>query len=312
MDRKAVQLSGAAAWALATRQHGAVTRGQLLALGFEGDAVTHRLERGRLHPTAWRGVYAVGRPQLSRLGLWMAAILSCGDGAVLSHRSAAALWGIRPAQQGVIEVSVPAGRLPRRAGIVTHRRARLGCDGMTTHNGIPVTTAVRTLVDLAVISRADDLEAAVNAADKLDLVSPGELRAALGKLAGQRGVAILRALLDRPTFAVTDSRLEQRFLPIVRRAGLPPPLTQRWVNGFRVDFYWPSLGLIVETDGLRYHRTPAEQTADRRRDQAHLAAGLTCLRFSRAQVVFEPQHVEATLAQVARRRARSAQLRTRA
>ncbi len=172
---------------------------------------------------------------------------------------------------------------------------------MTTLDEIPVTTPVQTLVDLATTIPEDDLEAAVNAADKLDLVTPHGLRAALDDLVGQRGVGILRALLERPTFAVTDSRLEQRFLPIARRAGLPPPLTQQWVNGFRVDFHWPGLGLVVETDGLRYHRTPAQQAADRRRDQAHVAAGLTCLRFSRAQVVFEAGYVAATLARVARR-----------
>lgn len=115
------------------------------------------------------------------------------------------------------------------------------------------------------------------------------------------GTAILRDLLDSHTFALTDSSLERQFLPIARRAGLPLPLTQQHLDGFRVDFYWPDLGLVVETDGLRYHRTAAEQTADRRRDQAHAAAGRVPLRFARAQVVFEPEHVEATLKRVARR-----------
>jgi very-short-patch-repair endonuclease len=100
---------------------------------------------------------------------------------------------------------------------------------------------------------------------------------------------------------MTDSETEQRFLPIARRAGLPVPLTQQWVNDFRVDFYWPELRLLVETDGLRYHRTPAEQAIDRLRDQVHTAAGLTCLRFTRAQVRFEPDHVQDVLTAVARR-----------
>jgi very-short-patch-repair endonuclease len=100
---------------------------------------------------------------------------------------------------------------------------------------------------------------------------------------------------------MTDTELERRFLPIARRAGLSRPETQAHVNGFRVDFYWPELGLVVETDGLRYHRTPAQQAIDRIRDQAHAAAGLTPLRFTRAQVRYEPSHVEATVAAVARR-----------
>ena len=112
---------------------------------------------------------------------------------------------------------------------------------------------------------------------------------------GEPGVAMLRTLLDRRTFTLTDSELERRFLRIVERVGLPRPLTGESVNGFEVDFFWPELGLVVETDGLRYHRTPAQQARDRLRDQAHTAAGLTSLRFTRAQVRFDEGYVEATL-----------------
>jgi very-short-patch-repair endonuclease len=145
------------------------------------------------------------------------------------------------------------------------------------------------------------LEAAVNEADKLDLTDPERLRAALDGYAGCRGVGQLREVLDRRTFALTDSELERRFLPIARSAGLPLPRTGQRLNGFKVDFFWPDLGLVVETDGLRYHRTPAQQTRDRLRDQAHTAAGLTPLRFTHAQVRYEPRQVRSTLAAVARR-----------
>jgi very-short-patch-repair endonuclease len=100
---------------------------------------------------------------------------------------------------------------------------------------------------------------------------------------------------------MTDTELERRLLPIARRAGLPIPLTQVYVNGYKADFYFPDLGMLIETDGLRYHRTPAQQAEDRRRDQAHTAAGLVPLRFTRAQVRFEPGHVEEILTAVARR-----------
>lgn len=100
---------------------------------------------------------------------------------------------------------------------------------------------------------------------------------------------------------LTESELERLFLPIARRAGLSPPEASAIVNGFKVDFFWSELGLVVETDGLRYHRTPAQQARDRLRDQAHIAAGLTPLRFTHAQVRFEPKHVQGTLAKVARR-----------
>jgi very-short-patch-repair endonuclease len=170
-----------------------------------------------------------------------------------------------------------------------------GCDG------IPVTCPVRTLIDLACLLGQPSLERAVNAADRLDLVDPERLRAALGRYRGERGVAQLRKMLDRKTFRLTDSELERRFLRIVAEAGLPVPETGRHLNGFKVDFFWPDLGLVAETDGLRYHRTASQQTKDRVRDQAHAVAGLTTLRFTHAQVRYEPEQVRRTLSAVANR-----------
>ncbi len=162
---------------------------------------------------------------------------------------------------------------------------------------------IATLIDIAPTLTRDQLEAAINEADKRGLADPDQLRSALDEVVGRRpGAAHLRSTLDHRTFTLTDSQLERRFLPLARNAGLPLPETQQWVNGFKVDFYWPELGLVVETDGLTYHRTPAQQAADRLRDQTHTAAGLTPLRFTRAQVKFEPDHVRATLQAVARRR----------
>lgn len=141
----------------------------------------------------------------------------------------------------------------------------------------------------------------MNEADRLDLVDPEALRAGLERYRGRRGVARLRGLLDRRTFRLTDSELERFFLPLAAQAGLPVPLTREHLNGFRVDFFWPDLRLVVETDGLRHHRTPAQQARDRLRDQEHLAAGYTPLRFTHEQVRYEPEHVRATLRKVARR-----------
>jgi very-short-patch-repair endonuclease len=219
----------------------------------------------------------------------------------LSHESAAALWGIRVERTKRIEVSVPRPRHPRRDGILVYRRTDLGSGQLTRRDGIPITTPVCTLIDLATCLSADALEAAINEADKLDLAHPEHLRRALGTVGKRPGLATLRKTLDRRTFTLTDSRLERCFLPLARAAGLGQPQTGRRVNGYKVDFYWPDLGLVVETDGLRYHRTPAQQAHDRVQDQAHAAAGLTPLRFTRAQVVFEPDHVQAILAEVAHR-----------
>jgi very-short-patch-repair endonuclease len=172
---------------------------------------------------------------------------------------------------------------------------------VTTEFGIPVTTPVQTLIDLSLRLDRRGIERAINEADKYDLVHPPELRRALDKRAGERGVANLRQILDRRTFRLTKEELERRFLPLARKAGLPIPLIGQWVNEFEVDFYWPDLGLVVETDGLRYHRTPAEQARDRLRDQAHTAAGLTQLRFTHEQVRYEAGYVVRILAQTASR-----------
>jgi very-short-patch-repair endonuclease len=285
--------------ALAARQHGVVSRRQLRELGLPHDAIKHRLRTGRLHPVQ-RGVYAVGRPQLTRFGIWMAAVLGCGHEAALSHRTAGALWEIRPPAPGPIDISVRRAIRGGR-GIAVHRRAALVPDDLTEHHGIRVTTPTCTTLDLAAVLPHGATVAAVNEAIKRDLVHPEHLRSRLEQMRGRPGVAVLRKVLDRQTFVLTDSVLERRFLPIARRAGLPTPRTQHHISGFRVDFFWPELGLVVETDGGSYHRTPAQQTADRVRDQAHLSAGLTPLRFTHAQVRFHADHVERTLREVARR-----------
>jgi very-short-patch-repair endonuclease len=229
----------------------------------------------------------------------MAAVLACGPGAVLSHMAAAALWEIVNAS--ALEVTVLNGGMRRPEGITVHRRRGLRADEVTEHRGIPVTSPVRTLIDIAPRLERESLEAAINQADTLDLCDPEALREALDAITGQPGVRALRTVLDRRTFTLTDSELERRFLRIVREIGMAKPETGVWLNGFKVDFYWPDLGLVVETDGLRFHRTPAQQARDRIRDQAHTAAGLTPLRFTRAQVRFEPNYVGETLAAVAKR-----------
>ncbi len=163
-----------------------------------------------------------------------------------------------------------------------------------------MTSPVQTLIDQATRLSAKALERAVNEADKYDLVNPVELRKALNSHCGERGVKRLRTLLDRRTFRLTRSELERLFLPLAADAGLPIPLTRQWVNGFEVDFHWPDLSFLVETDGLRYHRTPAEQARDRLRDQAHTASGIRHLRFTHEQVKYDPHHVLSTLRATAR------------
>jgi very-short-patch-repair endonuclease len=305
MTRTTQQPSLAAAiWALVRAQHGVIARAQLLDFGLTAEAIAHRIRTGRLH-RIHRGVYAVGRRELTREGYWMAAVLSCGPNAFLSHFSAAALWGIFR-ELGAIEISV-LGAERRRPAITVHRRAALARADITTQAGIPVTSVIATLIDIATSLARNQLEAAIREADKRGYVDPEQLREALEYMPPRPGVARLRQTLDRRTFRLTDSELERYYLPISARAGLPGPLTQQTINGERVDFFYPDLGLVIETDGLRYHRTPAQQANDLVRDQKHLASGLTPLRFTHEQVRYEADYVERTLKNVAARiRARHA------
>jgi hypothetical protein len=283
---------------MARRQHGVVTRRDLLRIGFSSRAIEHRLATGRLRPVAG-GVYTVGWPLTDRKQGWMAAVLICGEGAVLSHGSAAALWGIGPEGSGPVDVSIRRHCGVSRVGISVRSRPRLPERDVTERHGIPVTTPVRTLIDQGTDLTPKRLERIVNEADKHDVIDPEALRTALDDYAGERGVKPLRTLLDRLTFRLSDTELEVLFRPIAAKAGLPTPLTKEMVNDFEVDFYWPDLRLVVETDGWRYHRTPSAQTRDARRDQTHTASGLTPLRFSHYQVAHEPEYVLQILARTA-------------
>ena len=286
-------------WELVAQQHGVVSRRQLVGRGLSREAIAHRLRTRRLHEVH-RGVYAVGRPQLGRSGRWLAAVLACGEGALLSFRSAAALWGVE-AEARFTEVTIARPLRHRVPGVLAHRPVQLEDSDATVRNGIPLTSPIRTLIDLAAVLSPSRVERAVNRSDNLGLVDPVTLRKALDAGRRARGLAPLRAVLDHPAFALTDSELERRFLALVRKARLPKPKTGTRLNGFKVDFFWPELGLVVETDGLRYHRTPATQTRDARRDQAHTAAGLTTLRFTHSQVRHDAHQVAATLTRVIRR-----------
>jgi len=231
----------------------------------------------------------------------MAALLACGPDAVLSHGSAAALWGFGKEPHGLVEVSLPPQMRCRQSGIRAHRRTILRPAETTEHEGIPVTNPIRTLIDQATRLTPAQLERAVNEADKLERVRAHVLYAALGRHRGEPGVGALRKLLDPLHFRLSDSELERAMRPVAKRAGLPVPETKAWVNEYEVDFFWPELGIVVEADGLRYHRTASQQRRALERDQTHLAAGLWPLRFSHWQIAREPAYVRKVLRHVAAR-----------
>lgn len=292
MATKMLQPWAGEAWQLTRRQHGVVTRRQLLGLGMSPNAIRSRLRAGRLH-RLWPGVYVVGRPDVDRLGRLLGATLACGPDARLSHRSAAELWRIASKASGWIDVSVPSNCLHRLPGIRLHRRVEFGTTRIV--GGIPVADPVSVLIDLAAELSTEEVEDAVNEADRLDLIRTHRLRPALDRELSRPGVGRLKAILDAQTFSRAANALERRFLAIVREAGLPPPETQRRLGRNRVDFFWPALGLVVETDSLRHHRTAAEQAVDLGRDQAHARVGLRSLRFTHSQVFHRPDHVRSVL-----------------
>jgi Transcriptional regulator, AbiEi antitoxin/Protein of unknown function (DUF559) len=267
---------------LADRQWGVVSLGQLRMAGLSYEAVRARVRVGRLH-RLHHGVYAVGHTVLKREGRWLAAVLACGEGAVLSHRSAAAHWGLLQSEATRTEVTT-ARRRAGNAAIRLHRsRSLLACD-TTTHEGIPVTSVARTLLDLAATLRADRLERALAQAERLQLYDHRAIEDVLARANGHRGKAGLsKATASDPK--LTRSDLEARVLSLIRAAGLPEPLTNFLLTApdhprLEVDLYWPTHRLVVELDGYETHRTRRAFEADRQRDAALTTAGYRVVRFT--------------------------------
>src|SRR3954468_6018878 len=198
------------------------------------------------------------------------------------------------------EITIPPDCDRRPLDLVVHRR-KLDPAEVTECERIPVTAPFRTLLDLASYLRPREVEAAVNEAVKLDLVELETMRRALDDLPPRAGKRLLAKLIHAPEFRLTDSELERRFLRLIARAGLVAPDTGVELGGFKTDFSWEDLRLVVETDGLRFHRSPSQQARDRVRDQTLTAAGFTVLRFTHPQVRYEPARVLATLKTVATR-----------
>jgi very-short-patch-repair endonuclease len=268
---------------LAARQHGVVARGQLLALAIGRNAIDHRLARGRLHPIH-RGVFAVGHPVRSSGATWMAAVLAGGPGAVLGHRSAAAIWGIRSSSAGAVDIICP--RRLERPGIRGHRVV-LREDEVTVHDGIPVTTPARTLFDLAAVVPRHQLEAAFNEAEVRRLASPTSLPALLARYPGRRGNTAIQALLDnhvRNGESRTRNELEHRLLALLDAHDLPRPQTNRLSAHGELDAAWPDRRLVVELDGFATHGTRRAFEADRARDRRLVADGWRVLRVTWRQL----------------------------
>ena len=281
---------------LAMRQHGVVSRRQLLEAGVSPDVIDHRLQCGlvqRLH----RGVYFVGAVDPSPEARHLAACMACGAHAVLSHRSAAVTWRIRTrAWRGPIEITLVRG-VRRRKGLRTYRLGTLVADEITRHRGIPITSPARTVLDLAAVSPTHRVEQAAAEAIALRLVSLADLEAMALRHAGERGAGRLRAALGTGSGPPrTRSVAEDRFLRLTRRGDVPAPEVNAVVMGYEVDFYWREEGVVVEIDGLTYHRSPRAGERDRRRDAILATRGVTVSRVTWRQLKEEPEAVLVRLA----------------
>lgn len=339
MDRVITDIAG--------EQHGVASRAQLAASGVTRAMVETRVRDGQLR-RLHRGVYAVGHDRLRSEGRWLAAVLACGPGALLSHRSAAALHGLRPASTGAIEVSTVWHR--GVTGIRVHGRRRLAPEDRDVALGVPVTTVARTLVDLADVLRPEQLRTALVRAEDQRSTDVRSIEAALARLRGRPGPghAAMRAALDELRErggGRTRSDLEELFLALVRRAGLPRPRTNVWLpadalgpgrtprapvdrpapplpptasgprspalalGGVEVDALWRAERVAVELDSWSHHRDRTAFERDRRKANALLLAGWTVLRFTHADVTRRPDETAALLGAALRRGAVSVSAR---
>jgi very-short-patch-repair endonuclease len=293
---------GARRWsrvaAVAERQKGNVTREQLIACGLGPDAVDNWVKSGRLI-SKHRGVYRLGHDAAPAYADEMAAVLACGDGAVLSHGSAARLWGLlsRPDSPRPISVLL-AGRNPGlKPGIRIHRTRSLPRAETTRRHDIPVTTPTRTLLDLASEASTNTLARALNEAQVLGLARPADLLPLLAGHPRHRGASTLRALVGGPDVAMTRSEAERRFLALTEAAKLPRPRVNARVGAYEVDFLWPGQRLVVEVDGFRFHSSRVAFERDHARGADLAAIGYTTIRVTWRQIADEPHALVARIAQ---------------
>jgi very-short-patch-repair endonuclease len=284
--------------ALAAQQHGVVSRRQMLRAGISRHWIDLHLKKGWLEPLH-RGVYQVG-PVEAPHRREMAALLTCGAGAVLSHQSAAALWELLPSPEPRMPVAVSTTRnlRGRESGIRVFRVTSLGADEVSSLNSLLLTSASRTLLDLAGSLSARELERAMSRADRQRLLDRKELELLLSRYPRRPGRTGLQTLLASPDGpALTRSEAEERFIALIRKGGLRLPEMNVMMRGFEVDAFWRAERLVVEIDGFAFHSARAAFEWDRQRDGVLTAAGLRVLRITWRQLTREPEALLVRLAQ---------------
>jgi very-short-patch-repair endonuclease len=292
------------AW-VADRQLGVITTLQLHVAGVRRGSVEWRLSTGMLH-RRHRGVYLVGHGVPVPGAIELAAVLAVGQEAFISHRSAAALYGLRTPPHSDVEVTVAGRNCRSRDGLQVHRVETLAPADRAAHRGIPVTAPARALIDFASTASAEEAERAIAEAFALRLLTEPQLRGAIERVPNRAGVAVVRSILKQEGGpSRTRSGAERALLRLIRGARLPPPRTNYPVAGFTADFCWPQERLIVEVDGYPYHSSRATMERDHRRDLVHREAGYEVLRFTARQLEEEPIYVVTVIARALDRRSRS-------
>jgi very-short-patch-repair endonuclease len=281
---------------IAAAQRRIATREQLLAAGLGRGSIVHRLKTERLRER-YRGVYLVDRVAMEPLGDELAAVLHLGGYGVLSHRSAALVWGLLGGTASVALTVVGKEARPRH-GLKLYRVAHLDRSDLRLRNGLPVTAPARTLIDLAAEEPDAELEQAVAVAFDRGLSSPEEIEAAIARAPRRRGVARIRQLLETGSASgYTRSKAERRMRALLRSAELPQPRANVPMHGYVADFLWREQRLIVEVDGYLFHSSRAAFEHDRKRDQCFAAAGYVIVRVTWRQLEREPYAVIARIAQ---------------
>jgi very-short-patch-repair endonuclease len=273
---------------IARRQNGVVSRRQLLAAGISVPQIRAWLRRGQLHPVH-QGVYSIAPLSLLPFGRAAAGLLALGPDAVLGHRSAAAVWRLAPPDAGDVDVIV-IGRWPKaREGVRLHRTKRLDRADITTRRNLRITTPARTVIDLATDATLPEVEHGLSEGRALGLISDARLNAALDRApANHPGAAAIRSLLKSQVGrALTRSERERKLLKLLDAAGLPKPLVNRPLHGFKPDFYWPEQRLILEFDGYRTHGGRRKFESDRKRDQLFATKGIQTVRSTWLQLELE-------------------------
>jgi very-short-patch-repair endonuclease len=286
---------------LASRQHGVVSRGQLVELGFGRQAILRRLQSRRL-VRLHAGVYAVGHWALTLASRDLAAVLACGPGALLSHRAAGARHGLLRAGSGAIDVIAQRGCKPK-PGIAVHRPRLIHPDDRDELDGIPTTSVARTIVDLADVLDQRRLAAAVNEAEVLRVFDLTAVEQTMERLPGRRGSGRLRRLLAKYTepLGYSTSEAERLFLSLCKQHGLPRP--QRiHMAGYELDFYWHDARLAIEVDGYAYHRTRRAFEEDRRRGRELAAVGIQMERVTWSDLSGDVDRLAAQLDAIRRQR----------